>query len=70
MILTTYSAKDRARVSAYGFKGKHGEPSLGTNVFRKLGMDTDNSGMLSPQDANMRSLEGLDLTSERPLRLT
>src|SRR6478735_10908268 len=36
MILTIHSAKDRALVSVYGFKGKHGEPSLITNVFRNL----------------------------------
>ena len=36
MILTTYSAKDGAVVSTYGFKGKQGEPSLITNVFRNL----------------------------------
>ena len=35
-MLTTYSANRRALVSTYGFKGKHGEPSLITNVFRNL----------------------------------
>ena len=36
MILTIHSAKGRALVSVYGFKGKDGEPSLITNVFRNL----------------------------------
>ena len=43
--------------------------------FPKFGMDIDNSGRVvplhcSPQDANMRLLEGLELHPKRPLRLT
>ena len=64
MILTIYSAKDRAIVNTYGFKGKHGKPSLITNVFRNLAWILITAVMLVPPDANMRSLEGLDLTSE------
>ena len=65
MILTIHSAKGRALVSAYGFKGKHGEPSLITNVFRNLAWILITAVILFPPvppDNNMRPLEGTDFT--------
>src|SRR6476646_6428914 len=59
MILTTYSAKRRALVSTYGLKGKHGEPSLITNLFRNLAWILITGVMLFPQDNNTLPLEDL-----------
>ena len=64
MILITYSAKGRAIVNAYGFNGKQGELSLIMSVFRNLAWILITAVMLVPPDANMRSQEGLHLTSQ------
>jgi len=64
MILITYFAKGPAIVNAYGFNGKQSELSLITSVFRNLAWILITAVMLVPPDANMRSQEGLHLTSQ------